>query len=96
MLSPSIPQKLDKKFIVVIGPKRFEPNIGAIIGGIVICVCRVFLTFAKLVAHEQQAFQELGPSRSTPDKNETECSDFQFTVFIANSAHSPIVIFTVF
>ncbi len=58
MLSPSIPHKLDKKFIVVIGPKRFEPNIGAIIGGIVICACRVFLTFAKLAveAHEQQAF----------------------------------------
>ena len=51
MLSPSIPQKLDKKFIVVIGPKRFEPNIGAIIGGIVICVCRVFVTLAKLAVN---------------------------------------------
>jgi hypothetical protein len=47
MLSPSIPQKVHG----VIGPKRFEPNIGAVIGGIVICVCRVFVTLAKLAVN---------------------------------------------
>jgi hypothetical protein len=65
-----------KKVIGVIGPKSFQPDIeaiiGAITGGIVIFVCRVFLTFAKFAAEVRRG--KLGPTRST--KTELNAVDY--------------------